>query len=232
MALIPCPECGREVSTRASSCPGCGCPIGQAAEPPVMTSAPAAGPDPVDPEVDLNMKICQFGASIVGGELSLIDKTTPHIPHVVAQVAGPIQSGAVTGLHLCGDAWRDEHVQELVALLLPSYSSFYSLVKGVSSDTYERLGNLTDLRLTRCPALTDKGMSELSKLATLRKLHMMGWAFDESNNALNLIKFARLPRLELLEIPYRMRLHEVAPGTGIGYYSALKDTFGPSVLIQ
>lgn len=27
MALIKCPECGREVSTMAVSCPHCGCPI-------------------------------------------------------------------------------------------------------------------------------------------------------------------------------------------------------------
>lgn len=26
MALIPCPDCGRSVSTRAAACPGCGCP--------------------------------------------------------------------------------------------------------------------------------------------------------------------------------------------------------------
>ena len=27
MALIKCPECGREVSDRADSCPNCGCPV-------------------------------------------------------------------------------------------------------------------------------------------------------------------------------------------------------------
>ena len=27
MALIPCPECKREISDRAESCPHCGCPI-------------------------------------------------------------------------------------------------------------------------------------------------------------------------------------------------------------
>lgn len=28
MALIKCPECGKEISDRANNCPGCGCPIG------------------------------------------------------------------------------------------------------------------------------------------------------------------------------------------------------------
>lgn len=27
MALIKCPECGKEVSDKASACPNCGCPI-------------------------------------------------------------------------------------------------------------------------------------------------------------------------------------------------------------
>ncbi|MEN3749366.1 hypothetical protein TPR58_19485 [Sphingomonas sp. HF-S3] len=27
MALVPCPECGRSISTAASACPGCGHPV-------------------------------------------------------------------------------------------------------------------------------------------------------------------------------------------------------------
>lgn len=35
MALVRCPECGRDVSTQASACPGCGHPLqGQGAVPP------------------------------------------------------------------------------------------------------------------------------------------------------------------------------------------------------
>ena len=29
MALIKCPECGKEISDKASNCPNCGCPIEQ-----------------------------------------------------------------------------------------------------------------------------------------------------------------------------------------------------------
>ena len=32
MALVACPECAREVSNKAPSCPGCGAPIASAAE--------------------------------------------------------------------------------------------------------------------------------------------------------------------------------------------------------
>jgi len=27
MALLKCPDCGREVSDKAAACPGCGCPV-------------------------------------------------------------------------------------------------------------------------------------------------------------------------------------------------------------
>ena len=39
MALIKCPECGRDVSTAAKTCPGCGFPI---AEQPTPTPTPTA----------------------------------------------------------------------------------------------------------------------------------------------------------------------------------------------
>jgi len=49
MALIACKECGREVSDKATSCPGCGAPIGvaaagQKAEPTAAMPSPPAKP--------------------------------------------------------------------------------------------------------------------------------------------------------------------------------------------
>lgn len=29
MALIKCPECGKEISDKASACPNCGCPLSE-----------------------------------------------------------------------------------------------------------------------------------------------------------------------------------------------------------
>lgn len=43
MALIKCPECGREVSDRAQACPQCGCPIAPAAPVVVQASSPRSG---------------------------------------------------------------------------------------------------------------------------------------------------------------------------------------------
>jgi len=40
MALIPCDECKREISSRAAACPHCGCPVVQAAAPAQVPSAP------------------------------------------------------------------------------------------------------------------------------------------------------------------------------------------------
>lgn len=45
MALIPCPECDRKVSSLAKSCPGCGFPVADAVvrEPAEAVSSPPAG---------------------------------------------------------------------------------------------------------------------------------------------------------------------------------------------
>jgi hypothetical protein len=39
MALISCPECGRQISTAAEACPGCGYPIRSGGRPPAPASA-------------------------------------------------------------------------------------------------------------------------------------------------------------------------------------------------
>lgn len=40
MALIKCPECGKEISDRAGSCPSCGCPLETANEPKIEIQTP------------------------------------------------------------------------------------------------------------------------------------------------------------------------------------------------
>jgi hypothetical protein len=39
MALVKCSECGREVSSQAAACPGCGCPVSAAVAAPVAVAA-------------------------------------------------------------------------------------------------------------------------------------------------------------------------------------------------
>lgn len=50
MALVACPECARQVSTRAAACPGCGCPVaavaGDALEQPLPVGASVESPRP------------------------------------------------------------------------------------------------------------------------------------------------------------------------------------------
>ena len=43
MSLIQCPECGKEVSDKAQSCPNCGCPIQKPPAPPVPDYLPPKG---------------------------------------------------------------------------------------------------------------------------------------------------------------------------------------------
>lgn len=44
MALIRCPECAREVSSRAPACPACGYPLKPGAQPPSPTPAALQSP--------------------------------------------------------------------------------------------------------------------------------------------------------------------------------------------
>ena len=44
MALINCPECGKEVSSVAMSCPSCGHPIAEPNQPPTQTLPPKWNP--------------------------------------------------------------------------------------------------------------------------------------------------------------------------------------------
>lgn len=50
MALIECPDCGRQVSTRAANCPGCGAPMEGPAVAPPRSSAPEPEPSLQPPE--------------------------------------------------------------------------------------------------------------------------------------------------------------------------------------
>jgi len=45
MALINCPECGRQVSTEANACPSCGFPVAKKEAQPGEPAAAATGPD-------------------------------------------------------------------------------------------------------------------------------------------------------------------------------------------
>ena len=50
MALIKCEECGREISTKANACPGCGAPQGRSSSPEIATTPQSALPERVSIE--------------------------------------------------------------------------------------------------------------------------------------------------------------------------------------
>ena len=45
MAIVACPECGKQVSDRASACPNCGCPISSAPKSNIVKIAVAQHPN-------------------------------------------------------------------------------------------------------------------------------------------------------------------------------------------
>jgi hypothetical protein len=73
MALIPCPDCGREVSTEARTCPHCGRPI--------ATSVPPVPPPPTPSTKKgtpaLSVILIVIGILLLlGGGLSILDHIT------------------------------------------------------------------------------------------------------------------------------------------------------------
>jgi hypothetical protein len=56
MAIIKCPECGREISDKAAACPQCGCPQ-EAAAFGGPTGQPWASPPPLPPPIPLRLEI-------------------------------------------------------------------------------------------------------------------------------------------------------------------------------
>lgn len=74
MALITCPECGKQVSDQAASCPGCGCPLKKDVSFHVeMGSVKTAGPA-VGPVVNVGEyeKDTLFTTKLVLGIISLV----------------------------------------------------------------------------------------------------------------------------------------------------------------
>jgi hypothetical protein len=62
MALVPCPDCAREVSSEAPACPGCGRPM-KSEPPPVAVPPPGVAPiasPSMDPETEALLRACDF----------------------------------------------------------------------------------------------------------------------------------------------------------------------------
>ena len=60
MALIPCPECGKEVSDRAPACIHCGYPLSSAA--PYADFRPITGPNRSPPAPPIRMPAAERSA--------------------------------------------------------------------------------------------------------------------------------------------------------------------------
>ena len=89
MALISCPECGREVSDQAPTCPHCGTPIARPAPPPPQTPPPAVPPQPAKKKTScftlgcagvLGVGLILFILALIGGGGSTYRSTSPPPP--------------------------------------------------------------------------------------------------------------------------------------------------------
>ena len=118
MALISCPECGRQISTLASSCPSCGCPAG-GAQPMQETQSPTgAEPRSETESVSLDSQtreqLSGHHAIYFGGRLTLSDEARGKL----GEIAG-LCSQVVTKIEVLGNEWGDLDV-ELLPKLFPN----------------------------------------------------------------------------------------------------------------
>lgn len=79
MALISCPECGKQVSSAAASCPTCGHPI---------SVTPSLAPAPAPPPIQVNVPVAKWSKG-VAAVLSLI------IPGAGQMYKGQVANGLV-----------------------------------------------------------------------------------------------------------------------------------------
>jgi len=79
MPLIACPDCSHEISTRATSCPHCGCPINPGETPVPAKDASATTPSCPDFPSDLSLGDLGWGAPKFKGYFSSQENTLPGI---------------------------------------------------------------------------------------------------------------------------------------------------------
>jgi hypothetical protein len=148
MALIPCPECGRQISTLAASCPGCGGPVGAAPPTQQTQQSPVAEPKsdtataPPDPQLVKQLE--GLKGKYDGHILRLEDDAIPNFLAIIR-----LCSKEVTRIDLVGNEWQDRHIQQL-----------------------QEFPNLRELTVSGGEHLTDESLAHIASLQSLTKLDL------------------------------------------------------------
>lgn len=94
MALMECPECGKEISDKAASCPNCGYPI--ASNNKFVTQVPSSIERSSGPQKKQLVVIALVTAAIVAVAALVVTQTTPRytgLPEQVALEVGYVSDG-------------------------------------------------------------------------------------------------------------------------------------------
>ena len=179
MALIPCPECGRQISTSASGCPTCGCPAGRAqptqetqrprlAEPKSETESAALDPQLVE---QLKTLVPKFN----GHNLIVDDDAIQNLPAIVRLCSGVAPSIFITGV-----GWRDRHIEQL-----------------------QQIPNLRHLVVDVTGHLTDLSLVHISNLQSLTRLELRGVFSDHHLTEFAYGQLTRLRNLQVFVVPWK-----------------------------
>jgi hypothetical protein len=190
MALVACRECGRQISTLAASCPGCGCPAAPAAPGQETQSAagaaPKSEPAPVKPSEQLLAALKERGAEYDGHTLRIRDEAISILQDIARHLAE-----VVTRILVMDNGWQDRHIQQLV----------------------EQFPNLRELTIIGGKFLTDESLVHISSLQSLTKLDLesVGSIYAAGDTSYRSVEFTergykrltRLGNLRFIKLPKR-----------------------------
>jgi hypothetical protein len=157
---------------------------------------------------ELEIKVNQAGAVLGGGGLFLDDRSLAQLATVVELCRSEFRAGKISKITICGHDWCDEHVEQLVKLLLPQSSKYSTGIfagkRGQENHldyVQQTIPALTELEIMMCEKLTkDWGLEVGAKLWSLKKVNLVCWTTSgESWHAI--MQLIRLPRLEEITFP-------------------------------
>ena len=174
MALLPCPECRREVSSRAAACPNCGCPLSA-----VGVSGSAGTPIAGSPQMSpVELRLLEPGLVLsqsydTGKDGLIVDDRGEHLLRD-ALLLWRVKLSEITFIRC--SSLGEQHF-EMVSQL-PDVSVI-SLMECHTFDDFQlrtlaKTRTLRKLSIFDSPLITDAGLGNLRTAGALQELHLTG----------------------------------------------------------
>jgi hypothetical protein len=116
MALIACPECGKEVADKAPTCPNCGVPIFRESKVVVVGYTQQFA---IQPKVHVSWNGARIGAVKKGESISFDISTSGEVSFTCyfRSASVPVQAGRVTNIKLAWDRVTGRMIPQVVDVI-------------------------------------------------------------------------------------------------------------------